>query len=112
MAVRAEELLQIRSQRRGDTVLLQLTGELDMATAPLVERAVSASMAGGIRCFRLDLTHLIFCDGAGLWALRRITNTVRAADAVFVLEGIHPNVRRTLNRLGTLSPWSPPITLD
>jgi anti-sigma B factor antagonist len=108
--VRAEELLQAHSMWSGDTVWLSLAGELDLATAPLVESAVAACLAGCPRRVHLDLAGLAFCDGTGLRTLRRVTDAVHAADAALCLAGIHPNVHRTLERLGA-DPWSPPVIL-
>ncbi|MER7820235.1 STAS domain-containing protein, partial [Streptomyces sp. NPDC096153] len=96
------------SLRRGDTALLRLTGELDLATAPLVDQAVTTALAGHPRTLRLDLTDLVFCDGTGLRALRRLTNAIHAAHVAFHLTGTHPNLHQTLTRLGAASPWSLP----
>ncbi|MGW7201548.1 STAS domain-containing protein [Streptomyces chryseus] len=71
--MRAEDLLQAHILWRGDSVLLRLAGELDLATAPLVNRAVTTSLAAHPRCLRLALTDLAFCDGAGLRALHHLT---------------------------------------
>ncbi|MFB7868001.1 STAS domain-containing protein [Streptomyces sp. NPDC056069] len=96
--------------RHGDTVVLQLTGELDMATAPLVDRAVFVSLSD-THSLHLDLAGLTFCDGAGLRALQRITDLTRASHVALSLVAIHPNVRRTVAWLGSVSPWLPPMAL-
>ncbi|MFG2794373.1 STAS domain-containing protein [Streptomyces sp. NPDC048419] len=106
-----EELLQACSVWHGDTVLLSLAGELDLATVPLLKEAVAACLARRPHCVRLDLADLTFCDGTGLQALRRVSDAVHTADATFCLVNIHPNVERTLDRLGAASPWSPPTIL-
>ncbi|MET7458724.1 STAS domain-containing protein [Streptomyces sp. NPDC005574] len=111
MAVEADDLLQTCTLWSKDTVLLRVIGELDVATAPLLDQAVTAALVGCPRDFRLDLTALVFCDAAGLRALRRLTDTVHVAYVSFRLVGLHPNVHRTLARLGTMSPWSPPLLL-
>ncbi len=85
--MRAEQLLLTPSVWCGDTVLLKLIGELDLATAPLVDRAVSACLAGRPRRLRLDLTGLTLCD-KGLQALQRLTDAARTADAVLCLAGV------------------------
>jgi anti-sigma B factor antagonist len=96
VAVQAEDMLHTCSLRWGDTVVLQLSGELDMATAPLVDRAVSASLADHPRQVRLDLTELTFCDRTGLRALTRARNAARAVGAGFRITGVHPRTRRLL----------------
>ncbi|MGW1616593.1 STAS domain-containing protein [Streptomyces sp. NPDC002285] len=91
-------------------VLLRLTGELDMATAPLVDRAVIVALAGNTKRFDLDLTGVAFCDGAGLSALQRLIDAVHSAHASFLLAGLHPHVHRTLTRLAAPPCHLPPAT--
>ncbi|MFE5947968.1 STAS domain-containing protein [Streptomyces sp. NPDC056480] len=94
--VRAEELLQVHSTRCGGAVLLRVTGELDLATVPLVRRAAVAALAHRPRRLLLDLTGLVFCDGTGLQALERLIEDARAARTDLRLTGLHPNMHRTL----------------
>ncbi|MFE5947882.1 STAS domain-containing protein [Streptomyces sp. NPDC056480] len=112
MIVRAEELLQAHTVWWGHTVLLRLDGELDIATAPLVDQAVTAALAGhpGVLC--LDLTGLSFCDLTGLHTLRRLTGRTHAAGTALHLAGMRPRLRYTLTRLRSQSPWTPPVLQD
>ncbi|WP_371666570.1 STAS domain-containing protein [Streptomyces sp. NBC_00289] len=106
--MRADQLLQTHTLWHGDTVLLRLTGELDLATTPLVHQALTTALAGHPWRLHLDLTDLVFCDGTGLHALQHLTDTLHAAHVTFHLTGLHPNLHRTLTSLGTASPWTPP----
>ncbi|WP_406053514.1 hypothetical protein OG462_44585 [Streptomyces sp. NBC_01077] len=54
--MRADQLLQARTVWWGGTVLLRLEGELGIATAPLLDRAVSSALATGPDLLCLDLT--------------------------------------------------------
>ncbi|WP_406053504.1 STAS domain-containing protein [Streptomyces sp. NBC_01077] len=107
--MRADQLLQAHTVWWGGTVLLRLEGELDIATAPLLDRAVSSALAAGPDLLCLDLTALAFCDVTGLHALRRLTDQTHAAHTRLHLAGLHPRLRYTLDRLKTLSPWNPPV---
>ncbi|MFF3062379.1 STAS domain-containing protein [Streptomyces sp. NPDC057909] len=109
--MRADELLQTHTVWCGDRVLLCLTGELDLATAPLVDRAVATALAGRPRVLSLDLTGLVFCDGTGLRTLRRLADQAHTAHASLHLAGLHPNIHRTLDLLKVVPPWSPPVLL-
>ncbi|WP_353963913.1 STAS domain-containing protein [Streptomyces sp. NBC_00233] len=91
----------------GGTVLLCLEGELDIATAPLLDRAVTSILAAGPDLLCLDLTALAFCDMTGLHALRRLTDQTHAAHTHLHLTGLHPRLRCTLARLKTLSLLDP-----
>ncbi|MFE0654323.1 STAS domain-containing protein [Streptomyces sp. NPDC059534] len=107
--MRADELLQVHSLRYEDTVLLCMTGELDLATAPLVDRAVTTALSSRPRHLCLDLTGLVFCDMTGLHALERLSNAAHATHANLHLAGLHPHLQRTLHLLKAASPWPPPV---
>jgi anti-anti-sigma factor len=83
-----------------------------MATTPQLEREITLALTGHPRCLCLDLTELSFCDGTGLRALQRLSEVVYAAHVAFVLTGIHPNVHRTLGRLGAVPHGRPALPLD
>ncbi|MGW9438081.1 STAS domain-containing protein [Streptomyces sp. NPDC055607] len=101
--MRAEELLQAHITRCGGTVLLRLTGELDLATTRLLARAADAALASCPCHLLLDLTHLVFCDRTGLRALRRLAGQARSASADLRLTGLHPHLRRVFPELMDLS---------
>uniref|UniRef100_UPI003F496AF3 STAS domain-containing protein n=1 Tax=Streptomyces sp. CA-141956 TaxID=3240051 RepID=UPI003F496AF3 len=112
MTVRADELLQAHTVWWGHTVLLRLDGELDIATAPLVDRTVTAVLAGRPDTVHLDLAGLGFCDMTGLHALRRLTDRIHATGTALHLAGMHPRLHYTLTLLQGLSPWTPPVLQD
>ena len=53
----------------GDTVRLVLSGELDIATAPLLDAAIRAAEAGAAASILLDIAGVPFIDSSGLRAL-------------------------------------------
>ncbi|MDX2565453.1 STAS domain-containing protein [Streptomyces sp. TX20-6-3] len=110
--MRADQLLQTHTVWWGRTVLLCLDGELDIATAPLLNRAVTSVLARQPDLLCLDLTALAFCDVTGLHALHRLTGQAGATRTRLHLSGLHPRLRYTLARLETLSPWTPPVLQD
>ncbi|MFE5549244.1 STAS domain-containing protein [Streptomyces sp. NPDC056534] len=105
--MQAAELLQTPTLWYGNTVLLGLTGELDLATAPLVHRAVTAALAGHPRTLCLDLPGLTFCDGTGLRALNRLTRQVHTARVSLYLTGLSPRLYRTPRPPQGRSPLAP-----
>ncbi len=60
--------LTIRARRNQDELVLALSGELDLASAPLLERKLENASAHRIL---VDLTGLDFMDSAGLHTLLR-----------------------------------------
>jgi anti-sigma B factor antagonist len=59
---------QLRSSRVGDAVVLAIVGEIDMATAPDVARAIDGGHDGARRLV-VDLTEVTFLDSSALNAL-------------------------------------------
>jgi anti-anti-sigma factor len=54
-----------------DAVVLVLSGELDLASAPMLERELREAEAAGPRRLVIDLAGLAFMDSTGLQALLR-----------------------------------------
>ena len=68
------ESLNVSSERRGDAIVLSLSGELDIAGAPRIEDALREAEEQGPAAVVLDLRELGFMDSTGL-------RTILAADA-------------------------------
>lgn len=89
----------------GEKARLALSGELDLATVPRVERAVDATLAGGAGTLTVDLSALRFIDSSGLrlfvvlhqraavegWTLSLIRPPERAMK-VFTVSGLEENL--------------------
>ncbi|MFE5549388.1 STAS domain-containing protein [Streptomyces sp. NPDC056534] len=107
--MRAEDLLQTHTLWHRDTVELRLTGELDLATVPLLLQAAATALSTRPRHLNLDLAGLTFCDQTGLRALHRLTRQVHAARVSLRLTGLHSRLHRTLTQQRTPpSPRTPP----
>ena len=81
--------------------LLQVSGELDLDTAPEIDAAVQAALLGHPRIMILDAGALTFCDCAGLGALLRARQRITGLDATFHLENPHPQLVRLAAITGT-----------
>ena len=83
----AEPLL-IRRSREGGVVRLVPVGELDLATAPILERAFDEAF-GDDRAVMIvvDLTELAFMDSTGLHLLLQMTEACEEADRLRVVNG-------------------------
>lgn len=69
MAVVSGELLSLRSERRGDSYHVAPAGELDIATAEMLEHALRAAQESDAQTIVLDLSGLSFMDSTGLRVL-------------------------------------------
>ncbi|MGW8358888.1 STAS domain-containing protein [Streptomyces wedmorensis] len=106
--MRAEDLLQTHTVWHRDSVELHLTGELDLATAPLLKAAATAALNTHPRRLHLNLTGLTFCDHTGLRALHQLTHQAHAAHVSLRLTGLHPRLHRTLTQHTPPIPRTPP----
>src|SRR5437588_308040 len=70
---RAPDILEVEAQTHRRTPLVELRGELDIATAPQVAEVLAglASAEGGVRHVVLDLRGLTFMDARGVCELIR-----------------------------------------
>lgn len=85
----------------GPTTTLTLVGELDPATAPLVDAAVATAVAsGGLDQLVLDLQGIDFIDSAGLRVLVRAREALRSNGSALVLRSPSPNTLRLLEVSG------------
>jgi anti-sigma B factor antagonist len=65
-------VLSIHSSRDGGRLTLGLTGELDLASAPVLEAKAKQLLSEGARELVLDLGRLEFIDSSGLNAILRV----------------------------------------
>ena len=100
--------LTVRMEEDRNSVTLWAVGELDMATAPTLERSLAHAFQSQVSSIVLDLAAVSFIDGAGLrsllWAAAmsgRDGNRLR-------IDCGSPVVRQLLDRTGSdpeATPW-------
>ena len=95
--------LRISTDRQGETTVLALSGELDIASAPDFERAV-AEVDGSGASGRLvvDLAELTFMDSTGLRALLLARQQAADSERELVLRPGPRQVQRGFELSGTL----------
>jgi anti-anti-sigma factor len=95
-------MISTRKDENGWTRLL-LTGDLDMATAPVLDERMAEifALAQPDR-LAIDAADLTFCDSSGIYALLRARGTAHRYGAAFVLENPVGIVRQALEITGLL----------
>jgi anti-anti-sigma factor len=73
---------ELRSSRVGDAVVVAIVGEIDMATAPEVTRAIDGGH-DGTRCVVVDLTEVTFLDSSALNAFVHSQRSLAEHDIAF-----------------------------
>jgi anti-anti-sigma factor len=74
-----------------------LTGELDLATVPLVDVAIGDSVAQG-GSILLNIIDVTFADSSGIGAIVRSANAL--SPGCLVLHGVHDRVGRVIDVMG------------
>lgn len=84
----SKEQLSIRWSRDGGVVRLTPSGDLDLATVPILERACEEVLGDDdAKMIVVDLTELEFMDSTGLHLLLRVSAACRDADRLRVVNG-------------------------
>ncbi|MBB5852084.1 STAS domain-containing protein [Amycolatopsis umgeniensis] len=101
------DALQVSVTRLGDgRVVVTAAGDLDMATAPLFENAVSAEPGPTTTAVVVDLSGLTFLASAGITELVALNTRIPAAGARLLLIPGSRIVRRPLELMGLLDLFS------
>jgi anti-sigma B factor antagonist len=86
----------VRSTEGGQRI--ELAGELDVATAPELQRRVEEVVSAGGDLW-LDCSELAFADSSGLDTLTRLAKAMHAQERRVVLTGVRPVVRQAMDVL-------------
>jgi anti-anti-sigma factor len=96
----SDDLLHFDFERDGTKETLYVTGEVDIGTVTMLERAVASRLDGQGGAFCLDVSALSFMDSAGAHALVRLHDRLRDLGRRLVVSSPTPQVRRILEILG------------
>jgi anti-sigma B factor antagonist len=84
-----------------DPVVLAVQGEVDLATAPQLERELTTALATpGATGVRVDLSGVEFMDSAGLRVLVAALRTAEDGGRTLTLSSPHERVRRIIQITG------------
>lgn len=105
------EAFEVRVSTHGTTVLVSVTGELDMTTAPQLTESVDAVMEGSPRRIVIDLSDVGFLASAGMSVL--LDTHARVDDgASFGVVADGPHTGRPLELVGLDGTFTVYATLD
>ena len=92
--------LQVVTLYRPDAVVLAVSGELDVASAPMLRVHIRFALGGRPHGLVLDLAGLRFCDAAGLSALAMARNASMRDGVSLALAAVPRPVTRLLKMTG------------
>jgi anti-sigma B factor antagonist len=93
----AGEELRIATRRGPDRLILELEGELDMATSAQLQEALARANREGSSTVVLDLRGVRFLDSTGLRAIFRARKAVRERGQQFAVTPGSAQVQRLLS---------------
>ncbi len=85
------------ARREQDRLVLQLGGELDLASSPVFERALEDPQVAAAPLLVLDLDGLNFVDSTGLRVILLAHESARARNQEFAITPGSPQVQRLLS---------------
>lgn len=88
-------------EMRTDVARVALSGELDMATAPLLEEWLAPLEADGAAVIMLDLRDVMFIDSSGLGVLLQASRRAQTNGHRFLVVGSSPAARHLFELTGT-----------
>ena len=90
----------MRSRSDGEWTVVNLHGEVDLASAPQFRRGIYDLIDQGNHRIAVDLADVEFMDSTGLGVLIGSLKRLREADGSMVLAGIRPSVARVFEITG------------
>jgi anti-sigma B factor antagonist len=93
----ADEQLRIATRRGPDRLILELEGELDMASSALLQEALAEADFEGSSTIVLDLRGVRFLDSTGLKAIFRARKVARERGRQFAVTPGSAQVQRLLS---------------
>ncbi|CAL9455296.1 Anti-sigma-B factor antagonist [Streptomyces sp. enrichment culture] len=96
----------VNAADQGEWAVLQVSGELDLVTSPVLRQRVHDAVAQGRHSLVLDLSEVLFCDSSGVGVLVAARRLIRSCQGRLRLilpargatDGSHVN--RVLGALG------------
>lgn len=88
------------ASKSDERVVVRVRGEVDLYTAPALERRLNELIDDGAREIALDLGELEFMDTTGLCVLVKAMKRLRAHDGRILLRSPRRSVQKTLEITG------------
>ncbi|WHM40663.1 STAS domain-containing protein [Streptomyces sp. BPTC-684] len=93
--------LNVYRHDRKTRALITLAGEIDLATAPLLQETLARCLRDGIRTVDVDLIPVTFCDCTGLNTFLEAAELTTAAGGALRLHYPSPALHRLLELTGS-----------
>jgi anti-anti-sigma factor len=99
-AMGLQSLLGTRSQEQNGVVTIALSGDLDLATAPILSKKLAPFEGNGVSTIILDLQDLTFIDSTGMHAFLEARNRAMSNGQRLIVRGASPTTQRHIKIVG------------
>ena len=100
MTDNSQDSMNISTSRQGDTVVVTLTGELDLHSSELLAASVDEALATAPNVVEIDADALTFADSAGLRSLLSAREAAEQHGAILRLGRVSAPLGRLLDMTG------------
>ena len=100
--------LRISTEHQGDTCVVSVAGEVDIASAPQLRTHVNAALAAKPRRLVVDLSQTTYLDSSGIAELTRAGKALSGMGSSLVLFTGDSKVKKILDVLGLSRAFAPP----
>jgi len=94
------ERVALHCERLGDHMIVTLSGDLDMASAPSLRERLNEALRDTTPRVVIDLSAVTFCDASGLAVLVGAARRTRGIGVTLVLAAPRPQVAQLLRLTG------------
>jgi len=98
--LRPQDLLRVTVHHPGDAVLLAVSGEVDLLSAPVLAGEITAALAETPALLVIDLSEVSFLASIGMTVLLKARREAGATTEIRVVAAEHSVVERTLRLTG------------
>lgn len=100
-AMKSHPLFRTRVEGRDGLAIMALSGDLDMATAPILRENLARVEDGGAVTIMLDLSEVTFIDSSGLKEFLEARSRARDNGHRLLMSGASPAAQRLFELTGT-----------
>jgi anti-sigma B factor antagonist len=98
--------VEISTRTKDGSTIISIAGRVDTATAPELEQAINAAIAGGCRRLLMDFSGVSYISSGGLRVLLSTAKKLRGNGDRFGLCALSPEVLKILRLAGFTSIFS------
>ena len=86
--------MEIEIRERGDVVIMDISGEVDLYNAPDIKNKITTLIDGGKRNILINLTNVSYIDSSGIGVLISSLSRLKKVGGALKIMGVHGSVKK------------------